>query len=128
MLCSGVFVMWLFPIKYSLIGGIGVAFICCLILYLVAIETNEKKFFAKRNIALQNKIEIMLSKGKDPKERLLQLCKEYNISERDTKIAVMYYIERKRPKQIWIWMCENNENVEYDTVYKILNRLNKKLR
>ena len=128
MLCSGVFVMWLLPVKYSLFGGIGVAFICCLILYLVAIETNEKKFFAKKNIALQNKIELMLSKKEDPKEELLQLCKEHNISARDTKIAIMYYVERKKPKQIWLWMCENNENIEYDSVYKLLNRLNKKLK
>lgn len=128
MLCSGVTFMWLFPIKYSLVGGICVAFLCCLILYLVAIETNEKKFYAKKNKEFENKLNELLLKEKDPKEKLLDLCRENKISERDTKIATMYYIERMKPKQIWIWLCENRENVEYDTVYKILNRLNKKLR
>ena len=128
MLCSGVSVMWLLPVKYSLAGGILVAFICCLILYLVAIETNEKKFYAKKSKELQATIDGMLSKEKDPKEKLLELCRDNHISERDTKLAVMYYIDRMKPKQIWEWMCDNNENVEYDSVYKILNRLNKKLK
>lgn len=35
--------MWLLPVKYSLFNGLFVAFGCCLILYLVAIETKEKK-------------------------------------------------------------------------------------
>lgn len=128
MLCGGVTFMWLFPIKYSLVGGICVAFLCCLILYLVAIETNEKKFYAKKSKELQATIDEMLSKEKDPKEKLLELCRDNHISERDTKLAVMYYIDRMKPKQIWEWMCDNNENVEYDSVYKILNRLNKKLK
>lgn len=120
--------MWILPIKYSLLGGIGIAFMCCLILYLVAIETNEKKFVSRKNVELQIKIDNMLHKEKDPKEKLIELCKERKISKRDTEIAIMYYIDRMKPKQIWVWMCENNENVEYDTVYKILNRLNKKLK
>ena len=39
----------------------------------------------------------------------------------------MYYIERKTPKQIWKWLCENNENMEIDSVYILLNRINKKI-
>lgn len=127
MLCSGVFVMWLFPIKYSLVGGISVAFICCLILYLVALETNEKKALKRENRILQADITELLKKSEDPKERLLRICAEKDISERDTKIAVMYYIDRMKPKQIWKWLCDNRENMEYDSVYILLNRLNKKL-
>ena len=50
------------------------------------------------------------------------------ITERDTKIAVMYYVNRCTPKQIWEWLLNNNENMELDSVYKLLNRLNKKIK
>lgn len=128
MLCLGVFVMWLFPVKYSLFGGTAVAFLCCLILYLVAIETNEKRFLSQKNEDLQRNLEELLKKEESPEKKLISLCKERKISERDTKIAVMYFIENKKPKQIWLWLCENNENMEYDSVYKLLNRLIKRLK
>ena len=48
MLCSGVFVLWIQPIPYTLFNGLFVAFLCCLILYLVAIETKEKKEIKKQ--------------------------------------------------------------------------------
>lgn len=70
----------------------------------------------------------MNNKIKITKEKLLILCDECNISGRDTKIAVMYYIDRMKPKQIWCWLCDNREDIEYGSVYKLLYRLNKKLR
>ena len=63
-----------------------------------------------------------------PLDLLLEKCAQKHISKRNTEIAVMYYIERKAPKEIWEWLCENNENMELDSVYKLLNRLNKKLK
>lgn len=127
MLCSGVFVLFILPIPYSLFNGLFVAFICCLILYLVALETDEKKRLKKENNVLHKQITELLDKEVSPKDKLLQLCEEKGISERDTKIAVMYYIDRMKPKQIWYWLCDNRENIEYDSLYKLLNRLNKKL-
>lgn len=128
MLCLGAFVLWILPIPYSLFNGLFVAFACCLILYLVSIEVNEKKRIKKENERLRNDITALLEKELSPKDKLLKLCEENFISERDTKIAIMYYIDRMKPKQIWEWLCNNNENMEYDSVYKLLNRLNKKLK
>ena len=42
MLCSGVFTLFILPIPYSLFNGLFIAFVCCLILYLVALESAEK--------------------------------------------------------------------------------------
>lgn len=128
MLCVGVFVLWVLPIPYSLFNGLFVAFGCCLILYLVALETNEKKRIKKENAELFEQITKLLEKLADPKEKLLQICADQNISERDTKVAIMYFIDRIRPKQIWEWLLDNHENMEYDSVYKLLNRLNKKIK
>lgn len=128
MLCVGVVVLWLLPVRYSLFNGLFVAFGCCLVLYLVSLEVNEKKLIKKQNEELFNQISELLDKQSDPKERLLKVCEEENISERDTKIAVMYYIERMKPKQIWDWLCDNREDMELGSVYKLLNRLNKKIK
>lgn len=128
MLCSGVFVLWLLPVKYSLFNSLFVAFICCLILYLVALESNKKKSIIQENEELCLRITEFIEKSKDPKEKLLQICKEQNISERDTKIAMMYYIDRMKPKQIWEWLMDNHQEMEYASVYKLLNRLNKKIK
>ena len=128
MMCVGVVVLWLLPVRYSLFNGLFVAFACCLVLYLVSLEVNEKKLIKKQNEELFNQISDLLDKQNNPKERLLKLCEEENISERDTKIAVMYYIERMKPKQIWDWLCDNREDMELGSVYKLLNRLNKKIK
>lgn len=128
MLCVGVVVLWLLPVRYSLFNGLFVAFACCLVLYLVSLEVNEKKLIKKQNEELFNQISELLDKQSDPKERLLKLCEEENISERDTKIAIMYYIDRMKPKQIWDWLCDNREDMELGSVYKLLNRLNKKIK
>ena len=128
MLCSGVFVMWMLPVKYSLFNGLFVAFACCLILYLVSIEVNEKKRIIKENEELLAQISELLNKEKDPKQKILDLCAEYNISERDTGIAIMYYIDRMKPKQIWEWLMDNHQEMEYGSVYRLLNRLNRKIK
>lgn len=128
MLCVGVVVLWLLPVRYSLFNGLFVAFGCCLVLYLVSLEVNEKKLIKKQNEELFNQISELLDKQNNPKEKLLKVCEEENISERDTKIAVMYYIERMKPKQIWDWLCDNREDMELGSVYKLLNRLNKKIK
>lgn len=128
MLCAGVFLMWILPINYSLFNCLLVAFSCCLILYWIAIETDEKKRLMRENEKLFNQIEDYLNKEISPKDKLLQLCYERGISDRDTKIAIMYYIEHKKPKQILQWLCDNKENISYDSLYVLLNRLNKKLK
>lgn len=123
MLCSGVFVLWILPIKYSLFNALAVAFICCLILYLVAIETNEKK-------GLQAELKLLKeSLEKTPKEQLLEKCKNANLSKRDTEISVLYYIEKWKSKDIWLWLCQSKEyeHIEWDSVHQLLWRIGNKL-
>lgn len=107
MLCSGVFVMWLFPVEYSLVGGMGVALLCCLILYLVALETKEKKEFAKKNKELQKEIDVLLSKinNRDiwamDEDELYVHCRNCGLSEEDCKIAYLIVIERLKGKELY---------------------------
>ena len=127
MLCLGAFILWVLPVEYSLFNDLLVAFGCCLVLYLVSLEVAEKKRISKENAELHSQIVELLTKEISPKDKLLKLCEEKNIGERDTKIAVMYYIDRCTPKQIWQYLCANKMDITWDSVYKLLNRLNKKL-
>lgn len=127
MLCVGVFVLWLLPVKYSLFNGLFVAFGCCLVLYLVALEVEEKRQLKKENEELSKSIEELLAKHNNPEQKVLDICADENISQRDTEIAIMYYVKRYAPKDIWKWLIENHWNMELDSVYKLLNRLNKKV-
>ncbi len=64
------------------------------------------------------------------KEDLLVKCRKANLSQRDTEIAVMYFYEKKTPKEIWLWLCEHKvyEPIEWDSVYILLNRIGKKIK
>lgn len=127
MLCTGVTMLWLLPVKYSLFNGLFVAFACCLVLYLVSLETNHKKLIAKQNDELQAQITELLAKEVSPRDKLLQLCEEKGINDRDTQLAIMYNIDRKTPKQIMQWLCDNNQQMSIDSLYVLLNRINKRL-
>lgn len=64
------------------------------------------------------------------KENLLVKCRKANLSERDTILAIMYFYEKKTPKEIWLWLCEQNkfDVIEWDSIYVTLNRIGKKLK
>lgn len=124
MLCSGVFMLWILPIKYTLFNALAVAFICCLILYLVAIETNEKKGLQAELKALKESLE------QTPKQLLIDRCKNADLSKRDTEIAVLYYIDKWKPKEIWLWLCQSKEyeHIEWDSVHQLLWRIGNKIK
>lgn len=111
------------PISVSIVSSIPICWIIAYIGYLVQYKIDMVAYTNE----LENKINALLEGSDNPKDKLLKLCADKNISERDTKIAVMYYIEHKKPKQILQWLCDNHENIEWDSLYILLNRLNKKL-
>lgn len=64
------------------------------------------------------------------KEELIQKCHKAHLCERDTEIAVMYYYEHKTPKEIWLWLCQQNvyEHIEWDSVKQLVWRIGKKIK
>lgn len=65
----------------------------------------------------------------DEKVAFLMKCRNARLSERDTELALMYFYEHKKPKEIWLWLCEQNryEIIEWDSIYVVLNRIGKKI-
>ena len=107
MLCSGVIVIWLFPIEYSLLGSIGVAVLCSAILYLVAIESHEKRRVIAKNKELQREIDSLVEKinHKDiwamNEDELYEHCRNCGLSEEDCKIAYLIVIERLKGRELY---------------------------
>ncbi len=64
------------------------------------------------------------------KEELLLKCRKAKLSKRDTEIAIKYFYEKQTPKDIWIWILENQEyeSIEWDTVYFLIWKIGKKLK
>ena len=117
-------VSFVLPIEWSLISAIPINYfigwIGC-----IKKERDDFEIDVERQ---REKIIKLLEYQKSPKEQLIEHCRAVNLNERNIHIAIMYYIDKKTPKQIWEWLCSNGEFMEYDSVYKLLNRLNKKLK
>lgn len=116
------------PVYMYLLVSIFFAYLDCFMLWFIQSHLDLIAF--NRQLTKEaDKIRACLRAfEQDERAVLLNKCAKAGIGERNTKIAEMYYIQRKKPKQIWEWLCNNNENMEYDSVYILLNRLNKKLK
>ena len=110
--------LMVFPVVWSIISVIPICYGVSLIGYI-------KKTADEYEIKCAKLYEQLHSKTN--KDILLEKCSKLKVSQRDTEIAVRYYIERQTPKQIWEWLCNTNQNIEWDSVYQIIYRLGKKL-
>lgn len=65
---------------------------------------------------------------KDKKQILIDRCKKLNYSELKTEIAIKFFIEKLKPKEVWEWLCNvKHEYVECDSVYQSKWRMKKEL-
>lgn len=91
MLVCGVFMLWLLPLEYSLFNSLFVATICCLVLYLVAVEVEEKKSLipTHKDIYAMNETE------------LYEHCRNCGLDDVECKIAYYVVIERLKGKELY---------------------------
>ena len=115
------------PIYMYLLVSVLFAYLDCFMLWFVQSHLDLIAFNRFLSIEAKQVRQQLDKLQQDRKIVLADLCAQENINARNTQIAIMYYVERQTPKQIWKWLCENNENMELDSVYKLLNRLNKKI-
>lgn len=105
------------PISISILSGIVVAMIDCYILYKV------RDYFDIRNELR----EITKPKPLD-KERLIELCKQHNYNELKTQMAIKFFIDKEKPREVWLWLCETQDNpIDWDSVKKTKYRMKKEL-
>lgn len=62
------------------------------------------------------------------KDKLIAICKVHNYNELKTEMAIKFFVEKQKPKDVWLWLCETKKNpVEWDSVKKIKYRMKKDL-
>ena len=94
MLCLGVFLLWILPIKHTIINSFIVAFGCCLVLYLVAVETNEKKLLLNK---LNNKNIYAMNE-----QELHDYCKRKGLCDYDIKMADAIFRQQLKGKDLYL--------------------------
>lgn len=107
------------PITLSLLSTIPV---CCFISWIGYIAQDRLDA-----LSLNQKLKELYC---NEKENLMAKCRKASLSERDTTLALMYFYEKKTPKEIWLWLCQQNvyDIIEWDSIYVVLNRIGKKLK
>ena len=96
MLNIGVTILWMLPVRYSLFNGLLVSFICCLVLYLVAVEVKEKK-------EIKSELEKYTIKDiwQMNETELYERCIQCGLSDVDCKIANIIIIQRLKGKEFY---------------------------
>lgn len=71
---------------------------------------------------------IELKKRLNEKDNLIARCKEHNYDDLKTQIAVKFFIDKEKPKQVWLWLCETQKYpMEWDSVKTLKYRMKKDL-
>lgn len=70
----------------------------------------------------------LLFQPQTEKDKLIELCKKHNYNELKTQIAIKFFIDKQKPKEVWLWLCETQDNpMEWDSVKHLKWRMKKQL-
>lgn len=71
---------------------------------------------------------INLKKSLNAKDTLVARCKALNYNELKTEIAIKFFIDKQKPKDVWLWLCETQEHpMEWDSVKNLKYKMKKDL-
>lgn len=71
---------------------------------------------------------INIKKSLNAKDNLIAKCKALNYDKLKTQIAVKFFVDKEKPKQVWMWLCETqNYPMEWDSVKTLKYRMKKDL-
>jgi hypothetical protein len=77
---------------------------------------------------LQYFLDLKASTKVTDKESFIQKCKSLNYGELKTEMAIKFFVEKLKPKEVWEWLRdEKQEYIEWDSVNKIKYRMKKEL-
>ena len=62
------------------------------------------------------------------KDDLIDKCKSLNYNELKTEMAVRFFVHKQKPKEVWLWLCETQENpLSWDSVKNLKTKMKKDL-
>ena len=115
------------PLAWSLVSAIP---ICYLVSWVGSVKKQSDLKEIKISELLESLEKLKKKYEKTPEQEMIEKCRKANLSKRDTEVAVKYFVEKQRPKEIWLWLCENREHeyIEWDSVHQLLWRIGKKIK
>lgn len=71
---------------------------------------------------------INIKQRLNEKDNLIARCKALNYNELKTEIAVKFFIDKQKPKDVWLWLCETQEfPMSWDSVKNLKHKMKKDL-
>lgn len=62
------------------------------------------------------------------REKFIEKCKAIGYNELKCEMAIKFFLENEKPKDVWLWLCDTQENpMEWDSVKKLKYRMKKDL-
>lgn len=130
---------WVFPITYHAKtdrGCIMFTIACFSIAIIIALPINLSVIssvvigmvISTFLFFLQYFIDLKASTKINDKDAFIAKCKSLGYNDLKTEIAIKFFVDKSKPKEVWRWLCEEKqENIEWDSVNKIKYRMNKEL-
>ena len=71
---------------------------------------------------------IDIIKKRSFKDVVIEKCKSLNYNELKTEMAVKFFVDKQKPKDVWLWLCETQENpMSWDSVKNLKTKMKKDL-
>ena len=61
------------------------------------------------------------------KDEFIEKCKQVNFDEFKCELAIKFFLEKKKPYEVWKWTCQKGMHYEEDTIRVMKSRLKAKL-
>lgn len=62
------------------------------------------------------------------REEFIKKCQKSGLDDLKTEIACMFFLENKKPQEVWLWLLDvKKKDAEWDTIKKLKYRLKVKL-
>ena len=73
-------------------------------------------------------IESLLFEPQTEKDKLIALCKKHNYNELKTQMAIKFFVDKEKPKDVWLWLCEvQDDPLSWDYVKNLKSLMKKQL-
>ena len=77
---------------------------------------------------LQYFIELLNKPKLTDKEMIINKCKALGYNDLKTKMAVKFFIDNEKPKDVWLWLLDTKQsNIEWDSVRRLKCIMKKEL-
>lgn len=105
-------------VAVSLLSSIPIAFSICFVGYLAQDRIDLLKATRKSKLDLKN----------CSRDEIIKICNELGYSKDKQDLAIMFFVDRLKNKQIWEILCDTHRNIEWSSVNKAKYRIKQELK